>query len=150
MESPAIGRIFIYPIKSLDGVAVNQSAILAGGALQHDREFALFDEHGKWINGKRDARIHAIRARYNLADFTVTLAVNGESDRATFLLTADRAQMERWFSDFFGFRISVRRDCETGFPDDTDSPGPTITTSATLRAVGSWFDITDYDAVRRR
>src|SRR5438034_793979 len=129
---PHVARIFVYPIKALDGIPVDQAIILPGGSLQHDREFALFDHAGKRINGKRDRRIHSIRAQYDLSAFTVTL--NGEP----FELSAN-PRLEGWFSDFFGQPIHIERNLETGFPDDLDASGPTVVSSATLRAVGDWF-----------
>jgi uncharacterized protein YcbX len=147
---PAVDRILIYPIKSLEGVAVPEAGIVAGGGLRHDREFALFDSDGKWINGKRDARIHRIRAEYNLSEFCVTLRSEPDSSSEQFYLSEDRQRLEEWFSGFFGFRVHIRRNEDGGFPDDTQSPGPTIISSATLDEVGSWFGIVDREEVRRR
>jgi uncharacterized protein YcbX len=57
---PYLAGIFIYPIKSLDRIAVTQATILKSGALKHDREFALFDEQGRFVNGKRNAKVHLL------------------------------------------------------------------------------------------
>ncbi len=40
--------------------------------------------------------------------------------------------------------------CETGFPDDLDAPGPTIVSTATLVAVAEWFPGLTVDEARRR
>jgi uncharacterized protein len=37
-----------------------------------------------------------------------------------------------------------------GFPDDTDAPGPTLVSTATLAAVASWFPGLSVDETRRR
>jgi len=148
-EGPAIERIFIYPIKALEHIALEEAIVLPSGALQHDREFALFDEQGKWINGKRDARVHQIRTEYDLREFGVTIRTR-DSSPARFHLLRDRQKLEQWFGDFFGFRVHVRRNEENGFPDDLESPGPTIISSATLREVGTWFGILDHDETSRR
>ncbi|HEY9751392.1 MAG TPA: MOSC N-terminal beta barrel domain-containing protein, partial [Coleofasciculaceae cyanobacterium] len=63
---PTLSRILIYPVKSLDGIAVNRATVLASGALKGDREFALVDAEGQFINGKRYAAIHSIRAKFDL------------------------------------------------------------------------------------
>ena len=60
---PYLARILIYPIKSLDGVAVTQATVLKSGALQSDREFAIVDEHGRFVNGKRNAKVHGLRSQ---------------------------------------------------------------------------------------
>jgi uncharacterized protein YcbX len=39
---------------------------------------------------------------------------------------------------------------EMGFPDDTDSPGATIVSMATLAAIGDWFPDLDLAQIRRR
>jgi uncharacterized protein YcbX len=146
----SVRTITVYPIKSLDGIVVPAARILSGGALERDREFALLDENGKFINGKRDARIHRIRADYDLERLIVSLRVVEDSQAVAFHLVEQRKELERWFGDFLGGPVFIRRNQETGFPDDLESPGPTIVGSATLQEVGSWFGISDPVEVRRR
>ena len=38
--------------------------------------------------------------------------------------------------------MRLRENPTAGFPDDTDSPGPTLMSTATLEAVAGWFDLT--------
>jgi uncharacterized protein YcbX len=144
MSNIAVQSISLYPVKSLDPVMVDEARVLASGALEHDREFALFDEQGKVINGKRDARIHQIRAAYDLEKFSVVL-----NDSKAFHLVSDRQDIEEWFGSFLGMRVFMKRNLQTGFPDDLESPGPTIISSATLREVGAWFGIAPQEARRR-
>jgi MOSC domain-containing protein len=54
--SARLHRITIYPIKSLDGVAVDEIEVLPACGLANDRRFALQDANGRFINGKRTAR----------------------------------------------------------------------------------------------
>ncbi|MGI8503966.1 MAG: MOSC domain-containing protein [Hassallia sp.] len=145
---PKIGKIFVYPIKSLDGVAVNQATILPGGALQHDRELAIVDEKGKIVNAKRTAKIHLVRSRFDLQNRTVSLQVIG-TKKQFFQLDEERKAIESWFSDFFGFQVKLQENLFTGFPDDLNSTGPTVVTTATLTEVASWFD-ESVDQIRRR
>ena len=145
MSTPVVESISLHPIKSLDPLMVDAARILPSGALEHDREFALFDEHGKVINGKRDARIHRIRAGYNLETLSVSL-----NSSKTFDLLHDRQEIEDWFGNFLGLPVSMKRNTETGFPDDLESPGPTIVSSATLREVGDWFGIDNLQETCRR
>ncbi|MCW8131240.1 MAG: MOSC N-terminal beta barrel domain-containing protein, partial [Planctomycetota bacterium] len=37
---PHVTGLFLYPIKSLDGIAVTSVTVLKSGALLHDREYA--------------------------------------------------------------------------------------------------------------
>src|SRR4030095_8005205 len=145
MSEAAVQSISLYPIKSLDAVMVEAARVLSGGAFEHDREFALFDEQGKVINGKREPRIHQVRASYDLDRFVVTL-----NESKSFHLVHSRRELEDWFGQFLRIRVSIERNTETGFPDDLESPGPTIVSSASLREVSTWFGIADLQEPRRR
>jgi len=145
-----VQSISLYPIKSLDPVDVQTARVLSSGALEHDREFALFNEQGDRINGKREARIHRIRAHYDLPRLLVTLSDGEKPPPTPFHLVDNRRELEDWFGSYFGFRVSLERNTETGFPDDLESPGPTIIGSSTLHEVGSWFGILDPVETHRR
>ncbi len=53
-------------------------------------------------------------------------------------------------SNLLGIGVTLVEDAENGFPDDTDAPGPTVVSTATLQAVASWFDGLTLDQVRAR
>jgi uncharacterized protein len=146
---PLVSKLFVYPVKSLPGVPVAQATVLSGGALEHDREFALFDPEGNIVNAKRQPKIQRIRATYDLASLSVALQADSQSAPQTFDLN-EIGNLETWFSDFFGFSVTIRRNVQNGFPDDTDSPGPTIISDATLHAVSSWFPQLDPAQTGRR
>lgn len=150
MSTPTVAHLFLHPIKSLDRVSVSEARLLSGGAFAHDREFALFDHAGNYVNGKSNPRVHLIRADYDLVNFTVTLGTRDRNDRQTFHLLEERTRLEAWFSDFFGFFVTMRRDPTTGFPDDPASPGPTLISVATLEEVSSWFPELNREQASRR
>src|ERR1700722_1072191 len=62
---PFVARLRVFPFKSLDGADVNAAALVARGGLRSDRAFALFDEGGGFINGKREPRVHELRVGYD-------------------------------------------------------------------------------------
>ena len=99
-SSPILSRIWIYPIKSLDGVSVDSAIIAPGGSLTMDREFALIDDGGKFVNAKRTAKIHQVRSQFNLPQRLVTLS-SPSQDPQTFHLDGDRDALGHWFSEFF-------------------------------------------------
>ena len=139
-----LGRIWIYPIKSLPGVAVDRALLLPAGNLEHDREFALIDEEGRFMNAKRTPEIHRVRTTWDLQNWQITLseysAVTGEpSTVSTFHLDRDRREIADWFSAFFEMPLTLVQQAAGGFPDDTESPGPTLVSTASLGAVASWF-----------
>ena len=143
-----LGRITIFPIKSLDGVSVALAGITAGGILENDRILAMYDAAGKVVNGKRTARVHDLRCEFDAMVREVRLWQKQETP-AQFQLDAPEA-MERWLGDFFGFEIHLRRETVHGFPDDLEAFGPTIVSEAGLRMVQSWFPEVTLGSVRRR
>jgi uncharacterized protein len=143
-----VGRISIFPIKSLDEVPVNSARFTAGGILENDRVFAIYDMEGKVVNGKRTPRIHELRSAFDAEIREVRLWPNGQTPQQ-FQLDAP-AELERWLSDFFGFAVVLRRETEKGFPDDREAFGPTIVSDASLRAIQGWFPEMTLESTRRR
>jgi uncharacterized protein YcbX len=147
---PYVSRLFIYPIKSLDRVGIEKVAVLKSGALQRDREFAIFDESGHFVNGKRNDRVHALRSEFGLDTNIVSLRVQGTDHTNTFHVEKEREALEVWLGEYFGFAVKVKQNQENGFPDDAASPGPTIISTATLETVASWYPGLDVEEVRLR
>jgi hypothetical protein len=144
-----LGQIQIFPIKSLDGLLVEQTQVTSGGILANDRIYAIFDKDGKVVNGKRTARVHELRCNFDAKIEEVQFWKNGESSRAQFQLD-DSDQIGEWLGEFFGFTVTLRRDFEKGFPDDREAFGPTITSDASLREVQKWFPELTLESLRRR
>src|SRR5262252_10660281 len=69
-----LANIRLHPIKGLDPVSVPEARIGSDGGLELDRVWVLFSVDGQWINGKRAAAIHNIRAEYDPQVTTVTLS----------------------------------------------------------------------------
>lgn len=147
---PRLARIVIYPIKALDGVVVPSARIRPAGGLEGDRELAIVDAGGRMVNGKRDDRVHRLRAAYDLGARTVTLRPEGAAGSQTFHLDRERDRLAAWLSDYFGAAVHLRHDAERGFPDDHTYWGPTLVSTATLDTVASWFPTLDRDNVRAR
>jgi len=143
-----LARILIYPIKSLDAVEVASADVLPSGALRNDRRWALVDEGDQFVHGKRFPLMHRIHSRFDLEHERVELSCGG--DAVSFRLTEDRADLERWLSTRLATAVRLVENCETGFPDDLDAPGPTIISTATLVAVAEWFPGLTLDEARRR
>jgi uncharacterized protein len=148
--TPYVSRLFIYPIKSLDKVNIESINVLKSGALKRDREFAIFDKSGNFVNGKRNNRIHTIRSEFDLETNIVSLRVPDQEQTNVFHVEKEREALECWLSEFFDFPVEVKQDLNTGFPDDTASPGPTIISTATLETIASWYPELDVEEVRLR
>ncbi len=147
---PFLAGIYIYPIKSLDALSVTQAKILASGALENDREFALFDGQGNFVNGKRHAKINQIRSSFDLSTRSLSLAIQGSEAKNIFNIDKDRIKLETWFSNYFSFPVKIEENSILGFPDDTNSPGPTIISTATLELIASWFPGLTLENIRCR
>ncbi len=51
VDTAFVSRIQIFPIKSLDATVLQEARVLASGALEFDRTWAIFDANGKFVNG---------------------------------------------------------------------------------------------------
>jgi uncharacterized protein YcbX len=139
--SPRLALIQLHPIKSLDPIQVKEARFGQGGGLEYDRAWALYSVDGQWVNGKRTAAIHLIRATFAPDLSTVTLSVPGDRrgiPTSTFAFPADTAGAADWLSAYFEQQINIRYSLE-GFPDDSNANGPTIVSAASLDTVSTWF-----------
>lgn len=133
----------LFPIKSLQPVRVNAARVLASGALEFDRRWALVDARSRFVSGKNRPEICSIRATYNLARLEVEL------DGRAFSLERDGRAIAAWFSARLGETIEWAENVEFGFPDDTEASGPTFVSAASIARVAEWFQL-PVDDVRRR
>jgi len=150
---PELVRIRLYPFKALDPVDVLVADVLPSGALKHDRAFALVDEAGRFVNGKRIPAVHGLRATFNDDLSVITLHAPQRADLGNIRSRLDAttfATLEAWLEEYFEFPVRVQRDAARGFPDDTDAPGPTLISTATLETVASWFPGLSLESVRQR
>lgn len=134
-----VASIQIYPIKSLDGVPLQQVEVLPAGPLAGDREFALLDEAGQFVNGKRFAQLHRLRATYDLARRLVTLSDAPQLPETTLHLDRQRRELADLLGGYLGLTIHVAHDPVKGFPDDPLAPGPTVIAKESLAEAASWF-----------
>jgi len=151
---PRLARIWLYPVKSLPGVAVSEARLTGRGGLAHDREYVLRDRRGI-INGKRDARIHQLDARCAVDGDEVLVTLGQGADAETFSLRAagaasQRAKLEARLAQYFGEPVRIERDSDGGFPDDPEAPGPTIVSEASLAEVARWYPDLSLGDMRRR
>jgi len=139
--TPRLARIQLHPIKSLDPIELPEARIGPNGGLECDRAWALYTVDGRWVNAKRTAAMHRIRAAYPADLKSVTLSAPGDSRKmyvATLAFPDDTERAADWFSAYFEQQIIVRYARE-GFPDDGLAPGPTIISTASLQTVCEWF-----------
>jgi uncharacterized protein len=159
VASPRLTKIAIYPIKSLDGISATQATILESGALKGDcprgggradREFALMDEKGNFVNGKRNAKVHLLRTYFDDELNSISLQVQGTEQKATFSLDKEKYELESWLNDYFGFPVTLKQNTLTGFPDDLNAKGATIISTATIEEVTTWYPGVSVEEMRSR
>lgn len=134
-----LSRINFYPVKSLDGQTVEQARVLPSGALEHDRQFAMFDSQGVVVDGKRTAAVHRLHSHFDPVQRSLVLRRRQDGQAVSFQVDRQRNELEQWLSDYFGLAIHLRENNSGGFPDDTVASGPTVISQATLETVAAWF-----------
>lgn len=150
--TPRLANIRLHPVKALDPVYVKEARIGPNGGLELDRAWALYSADGRWVNAKRTAAMHLIRAAYAPDISSVTLTVPGDRrdiPPMTFAFPGDTEGAAEWFSMYFEQAIQVRYTRE-GFPDDGLAPGPTIISTASLEKICEWFPGMTLEEARRR
>lgn len=150
---PRVHRLAVYPVKALDPMVVEETSVVETGSLAYDREFAIVDEEGEYVHGKRTADAHRIRASYDFGSDQrqVELREQGNTTGHHFDLLETPERAEDWLSDFFGFPTELKRRLEGGYPDLDEYPsGPTVISTATLREVASWYPGMDTEEARLR
>lgn len=149
----SVSGLVVFPIKSFDGIAVDQVRLLRSGAIAGDRRFAVIDEEGRFVNAKRTAVIQRIRAEFagwSVEGRFATVTLSGpEIETTRFSGDGWQAEMGTFLTETLGSTVRIVEDVSTGFPDDLDSPGPTLVTTATLAAVSAWFGLTLEETARR-
>lgn len=142
-------RILIYPVKSLDGMELESAVVNRAGGLKYDRQWALVNANGEFVNGKRYPAIQRLKSEVDLRHRMLTIGPRGERS-AVFHLDREREELQSWLSEYFGQPVRVVENELIGFPDDTESPGPTVVSSATLATVAGWFPGVSVEETRAR
>ncbi len=147
---PKLVRINVFPIKSLDPLPLERAVLLPSGALEHDRRYALRDAAGELLTAKRTLAAQRLRSTFDPTLGRLTLRREGTEESRTFDVVAQRGEMSQYLSEYFEVPLELVENPTAGFPDDTDSPGPTLISTATLAKVASWFPgVTTAEARRR-
>ena len=150
---PRLARIQIHPIKSLDPVQVQETAIGPAGSLQFDRAWALYHLDGTLLAFSRTPALHRIRASYSPDFSSVTLQASPNGRQvpaaATFAFPGDTTGAAAWFSEYFKEPLMVRYD-PNGRPDDLIANGPTILSTASLDTVCEWYPGLSIEEARLR
>lgn len=149
-ENPVLKYIHIYPVKSLDGISVPAAQIGNGGSLVHDREYAILDANGKYVNGKSNARVHLLRLQIDFGENVLSLKQEKELNWNRFSLEHDLKYIDIYLSAFFNQPVSLQRNTEGRFLDVPVKSGLTVLSTASLEKVAGWYTDLPLEETRRR
>lgn len=148
MVSARLERIRLYPVKGFAGADVEVARVSDSGRLEHDREFALYDDDV--LNGRNAEDVHGYAASVTPSG---ALAVESPQDERVVVGFDEegRRRLERWLDGSRFDGATVLRDDGRGFLDRRDRlVSVSVVSTATLREVASWFEGVDIDGMRRR
>ena len=148
--NPTITNITIYPIKSLDGVSLQKGMITEGGCLLHDREYAIADGNGRFINGKANPLVHSLRSAIDFGKELISFRHHDEATWNQYDLQNEKAAIDTYLSDFFKTPARFLQNKTGRFLDIPDISGITILSTASLQSVSEWFNIPDLRETRKR
>ena len=147
---PVINRITIYPVKSLDGIALQKAQVVKGGCLHHDREYAIIDDNGEFIIGKTNPLVHSLRSTIDFEKDIISFRQEKETVSKSFHLHKDRPSINHYLSAFFGKHCSLHQNKEGRFLDIPDKSGMTILSTASIETIAGWYNNMDLEETRRR
>jgi len=147
---PFVSRITIYPVKSLDGIFLQKAQIGTGGCLLHDREYAILDGNGRFINGKSNAYTHLLRSKVDLENEMISFRHQAETTWSIFHLQKEKPAIDGYLTEFFKQPATLQQNKEGRFMDIPGIAGITILSTASLEAVGGWFNDMDMEEARKR
>lgn len=147
--NPIVSRITIYPVKSLDGISLQSSQVGRGGLL-HDREYAILNSNGKYINGKSTPLVHSLRSKLDFENEVISFREETESTWNDFHLQKERKAIDDHLSAFFKTPVTLSQNREGRYMDIPDIAGLTILSTESLEAVADWFDGMDIEETRKR
>jgi uncharacterized protein YcbX len=147
MASARVESLRLYPVKGFAGADTEAARISDSGTLEHDREFALYDD--EVLNGRETEAVYGYTASVTPSG---TLAVESPHGEGVVVGFDDegRRRLEGWL-DRNGLDATVLRDDGVGFVDRRDRlASVSVVSTGTVREVASWFDGVDPDGMRRR
>ena len=148
--NPVIKCITIYPVKSLDGIELPKAKIGTGGCLEHDREYAIINSNGKYVNGKSNALVHLLRSKIDFEKELISFRHETAITWQQFHLQNDKALIDEFLSAFFNMPVALHKNTGGKFLDIPVKSGMTILSTASLQTVGGWFNDMPLKETRKR
>ena len=129
---------------------LQKAVVTEGGCLLHDREYAICDDDGNYINGKSNSLVHALRSAVDFDNDTIRFRHISETNWQEFHLQREKSAIESFLSDYFGLKTHLLQEKTGRFMDIPDISGVTALSTSSLKEVSSWYDDMDLDETRKR
>jgi len=149
MEKAHISKLRIYPIKSLGHVEVEEAEI-GIRSLKYDRQFAMVDENGRYVNGKRTGRVNQLQSKFDLSTGSIWLAEKGNEEAIQFELRAGNADLDKYLSEFFDIKLNLVQNDKGEFMDIPAASSVTVVSEASLKALQKDLDRHSLESMRLR
>ena len=149
-QNPKLGRIRIYPFKSLDPIECRTAQFTSAGSLKEDRRFAFLLPNGKFFNAKNDPRIHQICLQYDPSAQSYEFSIRDTNNRIQIDLSEGFEKLEHWMLTQLKVQVKVTENGDQGFPDDLQASGPTVISRGTIEAIAAWYPSLTPDDIRNR
>jgi uncharacterized protein YcbX len=109
MDKLHLSQLFIYPIKSLGGIALQQGYISNRG-LEHDREWMLVDQEGTFISQRKYHQLALLQT--SITATTVTVQHKHDPNQSISFSIAENLDtpiaVKVWDDDCTGLEVSTR------------------------------------------
>lgn len=150
MSRPVLQKITIYPIKGLSSQSLQEAVISEGGCLLHDREFAMLDASGKYVNGKANPMVHLLHSSVDFKKKVMSFKMHSESSWKDFHVEMELREIELYLSDYFKEPVKLVRNKTGRFLDVPDKGGVTVVSTESLQLVSTWFPSISIEEMRSR
>ncbi|MEO5583000.1 MAG: MOSC N-terminal beta barrel domain-containing protein, partial [Saprospiraceae bacterium] len=124
--------------------------ITIGGCLLHDREYAIVDSNGNFINGKNNPLVHTLRSAIDFEKEIVSFRAQGNTEWNHFHLHHEKPAIDAYLTTYFNIPSTLLQNKEGRFMDIPDMSGITLLSTASLNSITEWFNHMDLEETRKR
>ncbi len=149
MNQPIISKLRIYPIKSLGFLEVEEAEI-GMHSLKNDRIFAMVDEDGRYVNGKRTSLVNQLKTTYDLEEGMVYFTKKTAKDPIGFELREENTDLNNYLSDFFDIKLRLIQDGQGRLMDIPFESSVTVVSEASLQYLQKDLDRYSLENMRLR
>lgn len=149
MGTAITSKLRIYPIKSLGFVEADEVEV-GFHSLKNDRQFAMVDADGRYLNGKRNNQVNLLKTDYDLANASVTFSDETSGIGGTFELREENEALNEFISDYFDLGLQLVSNDQGQFMDMPAESSVTIVSEASLQHLQQDLDRHTLENMRQR